>query len=124
MDRRRCGGRGDAAVQRALVKTGPGAETLLSRDLNVLADDVNKDGNPDLVATTRGALNVLFGNGDGSFRRQTFRVREPVDVAVGDVSGDGQPDLIAVRSTTMMTASSSCSSTTERGAFAATASTR
>lgn len=78
------------------VRSGEGPEGLFDKDLGLLAADVNGDSNPDLVAATFRGVSVLYGNGDGSFHRRTYRVPEPVDVAVGDVSGDGRPDLIAV----------------------------
>jgi hypothetical protein len=81
-----------------LVRSGEGPEDLFDKDLGLFAADVNGDGNPDLVAATFRGVSVLYGHGDGSFHRRTYRVSWPVDVAVGDVSGDGRPDLIAVGS--------------------------
>jgi hypothetical protein len=63
--------------------------------------DFNGDGKLDLVVadtTARGSINVLLGNGDGTFQTpvsygwgmdtDTFAY-----VAVGDFNGDGKPDL-------------------------------
>ncbi len=64
-----------------------------------LAYDLNGDGNMDLVFanyTTTSGLNVMLGNGNGTFGAATFYATagQPVNVSVGDVNGDGRPDLI------------------------------
>jgi hypothetical protein len=74
---------------------------------SVAIGDVNGDGHPDLIVASlcrglmrcnRGGVNVMLGNGDGTFQA-------PVGygsggyaanfVAVGDVNGDGRPDVVA-----------------------------
>jgi|GEM_PF-307022 len=64
--------------------------------------DLNGDGIPDLIAgilsnSQPSAVDVLLGNGDGTFRVQTvFNLATKYDipiVAVGDFNGDGKPDL-------------------------------
>ena len=74
------------------------------RPYSVAVMDVNGDGHLDLItanaggdpAVNDGAVSVLLGNGDGTFRpQQTFAVgRQPFSVAVADVNGDGLPDII------------------------------
>ena len=61
--------------------------------------DLNGDGAEDLILTgggfSFGAVSVILGNGDGTFRapRQLTANRNPYGVAVGDLNGDGVPDL-------------------------------
>jgi hypothetical protein len=67
--------------------------------------DVNGDGKPDLVVVNQcsggsckdGAVAVLLGNGDGTFRpaiSYDSGGRYGTSVAASDVNGDGKPDLL------------------------------
>jgi hypothetical protein len=68
--------------------------------VSIVTADFNRDGIPDLAVAnpTRRSVQILLGNGDGSFRPQReFNVgpgRGPGAVAVGDFNRDGIPDLV------------------------------
>jgi hypothetical protein len=88
-------GLGDGTFQPAATyETG---ENDVNTSLAV--DDLNSDGHPDAVVTSgqdTGVVNVLVGNGDGTFRLPVSYGPvgyEPNSVAIGDVNGDGHPDL-------------------------------
>jgi hypothetical protein len=58
--------------------------------------DFNRDGKLDLAAVdfTSYAVDVLLGNGDGTFQApQSLGANNPLAVAVGDFNGDGNPDI-------------------------------
>jgi len=57
--------------------------------------DFNGDGKLDLVGPALHGLNVLFGNGDGTFQAPvTYHLGQDMDnFVVGDFNGDGKPDL-------------------------------
>jgi len=70
----------------------------------VVAQDVNRDGNPDLVVvdtgtfqsdTDPGGIYVFAGRGNGAFRapRRYDAGRNPSSVAVGDLNADAWPDF-------------------------------
>jgi hypothetical protein len=63
--------------------------------LALATTDLNRDGKPDLIAGSNG-VDVLLGNGDGSF--QTVKSYSTgnqgvSDIAVGDLNGDDIPDV-------------------------------
>ncbi len=64
--------------------------------------DVNGDGTPDLVIVNKSnsTVNVLLGNGDGTFQDPLTVATGagPTAVTVADVNGDGNPDLITADS--------------------------
>lgn len=68
----------------------------------ILTDDFNQDGSPDLTLVTQdsgtgGGAMLYAGNGDGTFEKSTsFGANTINNAAVyADVNGDGIPDLIA-----------------------------
>jgi hypothetical protein len=96
-------GKGDGSFQPAVnvATTIPGLNPA-----TVAAADLNGDGRMDLVVAglVSGAVSVLFGNGDGSFRPPTTFAEGTgaSSVGVGDVNGDGKPDLILVSSNNVL----------------------
>lgn len=67
-------------------------------DFSLAVADVNGDGKPDLlVADYNGSVEVLLGNGDGTFQSASAYSSggsAPWSVAVADLNGDGRPDLV------------------------------
>jgi uncharacterized protein (DUF2141 family) len=63
----------------------------------VTVADFNRDGKDDLAVADRsgGAVHLLYGRGDGTFRPagRFAAGKEPCAVAVGDFDRDGRPDL-------------------------------
>jgi hypothetical protein len=73
--------------------------------VSVVAADLTGDGHPDIVVANEftfngygnpyGSVSVLLGNGNGTFKDQSFSTASPPrSVALADINGDGKPDLI------------------------------
>jgi hypothetical protein len=66
----------------------------------VAVGDFNGDGHLDLASLDFLAINILLGNGDGTFqapKAASFNViTTPITLAVGDFNRDGKPDLAVI----------------------------
>ncbi len=95
-------GNGDGSFQPAVTTDvlNPGVA------LSLAVGDFNGDGLPDVALTTGGstthpAVEVLLGNGDGSFQQDHLVLsvgQNPFSVAVGDFDGNGALDLVTANS--------------------------
>jgi hypothetical protein len=62
---------------------------------HVFAEDLNGDGQADLLVATRSKFVVMLGNGDGTFRTEWAISGPTIDSLVfADVDGDGRRDLL------------------------------
>jgi hypothetical protein len=95
-------GNGDGTFQTAVTYASTASYTL-----SATVTDVNGDGKPDIVAASfcentdcvnsTGAVDVLLGNGDGTFQAAVNYVSGgsyAIAVAVADVNGDSKPDIV------------------------------
>lgn len=108
-------GRNDATTSTVGVLLGNGDATVLGprfyqagtgMEQALASADVNGDGNPDLIVgyqcdvannCATGAIAVLLGNGDGSFRLGGTYFSGGsylLAIATADVNGDGKPDVV------------------------------
>jgi hypothetical protein len=72
-----------------------GPEIATSHPFRILAADVNRDGDLDLVEGSGGALTVLYGGAGASFPLEFSRPLSVVpSVGVGDFNGDDDVDVI------------------------------
>lgn len=88
----------------ATVYLSAGDGTLIPKPLSLLANwqvaiaDMNRDGKGDLLLTntSTGSIDVVLGNGDGTFRTPLAvpAGKAPQSVASVDLNGDGKPDLL------------------------------
>jgi hypothetical protein len=62
---------------------------------HLAAADLNGDGRTDLAVVNSSKVNVVLGNGDGTFGAPTALDAGTASVSVGDFNGDGRPDLAA-----------------------------
>jgi uncharacterized protein (TIGR03437 family) len=86
---------------------GPKTFGPVSFPRSIVIADFNEDGKPDLAAPSYDAnqLNILLGNGDGSFRTAVSypTVLAPFEVVTSDFNGDGHADLAVANAATAAT---------------------
>ncbi len=84
------------------ISLGKSDLSVASQPESVVTGDFNRDGIPDLaVASFSGAVSVMIGNGDGTFRGH---VDYPTGagargIVIGDFNGDGKLDLAVANQT-------------------------
>lgn len=90
----------------ALVNNGNGTFALLRGSTGTAATkaavvvDLDEDRRLDVLTAVAGRIDVLPGNGDGSFGRVlAFDAAGGSGPAVADVTGDGRPDVLTVTAT-------------------------
>jgi hypothetical protein len=92
-----CLGRGDATFQRC----GNLGYSRWFRPV-IAVDDFNGDGKTDIAFSVMGAIAVLLGNGDGTFRPGSIGTQGPIlfdhfsSLIAGEFNGDGTTDFVSI----------------------------
>ncbi len=93
-------GNGDGTFQQPLTVALPQESDarLPPNPTDIVAADFNNDGRTDLAVTdpNQNEVDILLGNGDGTFQSSTITVPDPWAIAAGDFTGNGQVDLAVV----------------------------
>ena len=91
-------GNGDGSFSPGYLYPAWAAANGYVMDQFVVVGDFNEDGRPDLAVAVPGradAVDVWFGNGDGSLQVRQPRAGQPMsNLFVGDVNRDGHLDLV------------------------------
>jgi hypothetical protein len=75
----------------------PVVPTSLTVGGPVFASDINGDGKQDIFFVSLSGVDVLFGNGDGTFQMQPVQSFVPgPPLILGDFNGDGKPDVAGI----------------------------
>ena len=83
----------------------PATHATAGTSAGAVAADFNGDGNPDLAAAVSGSVQVLVGNGDGTFQPAvSYPAASSMSTVMraADFNGDGRPDLALIRSTSSL----------------------
>jgi hypothetical protein len=99
-------GNGDGSFQPAVTTDVLNSGLANGNAESVAVGDFNRDGLTDIAVNTAGsagpAVEVLLGNGDGSFRPNHLILsvgQTPLSVAAGDFDGNGALDLVTANNT-------------------------
>jgi hypothetical protein len=89
-------GRGNGTFQ-SISAISLGTVGLFSTNMDLKIADLNKDGHPDIVDVSGSNLNVISGNGNGTFQTPvTYPLgSSPTSLQIADLNGDGNKDIIA-----------------------------
>jgi hypothetical protein len=94
-------GNGDGTFGNPTVISLPGFSSVQCCG-GIAVADFNKDGNPDIAVLsgngTTTIVNILLGNGNGTFTAFGAAGINPYAFAVGDINQDGNPDIVTVES--------------------------
>ncbi|MCB9733956.1 MAG: VCBS repeat-containing protein [Deltaproteobacteria bacterium] len=107
-------------VDLLLAKAGALAEPVAvgaGRALDAVLADLDNDGDLDLAVATEGNVQIVLGNGDGTFAAARSAPATSVTlIASGDLDADGDLDLVAVESETAVVLLNQGDGTFSRGA--------
>jgi hypothetical protein len=97
---------GDGAGHFTPVDPNIGPSSVPGGTISIALQDLDGDGNLDVVVADNVSVKVQLGNGDGTLQQfASFKTggARPLSVAVADINGDGKPDVLVANECTSFT---------------------